>query len=119
MENTLLNAKKKADGKIALAFLALVLIWMASSYTLYHLRAEETVIVIIFSILMGFVLFIVFGFFVGSLERKSMESLFNRKLKSDIKEYLSLMEYTSTDFKVAAGLILTEKSCLNDFLADI
>ncbi len=120
VENMLKKAKKKADGKTFFVFFILSVIWMASSFLMYRSFIEtDKILVIIFAVVSGLVLFIVFGASITIFENKAMESVFNTKIKPDVREYLQEMEYTAADFQNTAGEILEEKSPLNNFLADI
>jgi len=120
VENMLKKAKKKADGKTFFVFTLLSLVWMASSFLMYRSFAENDMkLVIIFAVIFGLVLFLVFGASITLFENKAMENVFNSKIKHDIREYLQEMKYTAADFQNVAGEVLKEKSPLNNFLADI
>ncbi len=119
VENMLKVAKKKADGQIFFVFFILAVIWMASSFFMYKFMPDELTIVIIFAVVFGLVMFIVFGASIGIFENKAMENIFNSKIKNDIRDYLNELDYTTADFQNVAGSVLDEKSVLNNFLADI
>lgn len=120
VENMLKTAKKKADGKTFLVFFLLSLVWMASSFLMYRVfGSTDLTMVVIFAVVFGLVLFIVFGASITIFENRAMEKVFNQKIKADIREYLKEMSYTPADFQNIAGETLEEKSPLNNFLADI
>ena len=119
VENMLKSAKKKADGKVFLIFIVSSIIWLATTFLIYYFFKDDLKVVIIFGVVLGFVLFIGFGGFIGYFENKAMENIFDRKIKNDVREYLKAMHYTETDFKNVASEVIKEKSPLNKFLADI
>ena len=119
IENMLKAAKKKIDGKLFIFFFAISVFWLTASFLMYYFFKDNLILVIIFAVIFGFVLFVSFGGLISSLEEKAMETVFDRKIKNEIKEYLKAMHYTETDFKITASEVLKEKSPLNNFMADI
>ncbi len=119
VENMLKKAKKNGNGKIALIFFVLSIVWFGASFYVYNSYSDDTKIPIIFSIVLGIILFFLFGASISSFEKNAMEKAFDNKIKHDIREYLEAMHFTTTDFQIVAGEVLNEKSPLNNFLTDI
>jgi len=118
VENMLNTAKKKGDGKIAFFFISLSILWIFISFFAYNSMPDSKVMVIIMAIVLGFVLFITFGFLVGHFETKAITKEYNEKIKKDILEYLKEMNYEKIDFKTVASEVLKKESHLHKFLDD-
>lgn len=119
VENMLKIAKKKGDGRLFTVFFLLSVVWVGLTILVYKWFESGLVFTIIFSIVVGAILFIVFGASVGINENKAMRAAFDSKIKKSIQDYLEEMHFTETDFQTVAASVLDEKSPLNNFLPDL
>ncbi len=118
VESMLNAAKKRADSKIALFFLGIVIIWGAGTITLYNYYQGAILMLIVLSVVLALALFIIFGFFIGNFEDREIAKIYNAKIKKDILEYLTLMHYQGIDFKSVAAEVLEKEAKLFKFLDD-
>lgn len=118
VEKMLEEAKKKANSKVFLVFFLLSIFWLIISFVAYKFFSDDKLMIIILAVVLGLVLFIVFGGFIISLENRAITKTYNEKIKNDIAEYLTVMHYNKIDFKIVASEVLKEKSNLIKFLDD-
>lgn len=119
IDNFLNFSKAKADKKIGFYFIALSIIAVVSIILFYFAFFEKHQILFwLVSIIWPFILFIIFGFAVTTLENSSIKREFDTIIKFEINEYLKEMNYTNADFKTVATAVLNEKSQLIKFISD-
>jgi len=116
LEDKLKVGKDRYDWANAMFFLGIGILTIASYFFYGKTLGSSFVERVILTSLTGIILFIIFGFFIISLENKAMDRTYKEELKGTIDNYLDEMKFFRYDFDRIANKILPKKAGLRRFL---
>lgn len=114
MEESLKSSKGLAMLQ-GFSFLLLSLLVVVSYFLLYHFSGSETK-AIVFTVFIGFAMFLFFGFIIEKTDSIALKKKYKLDVKSRIDDYLKTMNFHRYEFDFVAEKELPKKAKLKQFL---
>jgi hypothetical protein len=119
LEDKLAISKDGYDWLNALIFFVILCLTIASYFFFGKTLGCSVFEQAIFTLFSGLTFFVLFGFFITSLENKALDRAYSNELKSVIDSYLEEMKFFRYDFDRIANNILPKKAKMRRFLYKI